>query len=185
MLFHSVEFWVFFVAVLILFYATPFRVGRIVLLVASYIFYMRWDPRFAILIFASTVLDYYLGIALATGSEHRKRTLLVVSVVANLSILGFFKYFNFFTTSFATLLSIPEDSVVLQIVLPVGISFYTFKSMSYTIDVYRGWLAPVRNFLNYALFVAFFPELVAGPIVRADVFFPQWFNWRRPTADDV
>jgi alginate O-acetyltransferase complex protein AlgI len=182
MLFNTLEFWLFFGIVLGLFYSVPFRIGKLVLLAASYYFYMRWDPRFALLILASTVLDYVLGIAISTGSPAKKRGLLFLSVAANLSILGFFKYYNFFVSSFATMFGISEQSVVLQIVLPVGISFYTFKSMSYTIDVYHGWLKPVYNFLDYALFVVFFPELVAGPIVRADVFFPQLFNWQKPTA---
>ncbi|HEY2146328.1 MAG TPA: MBOAT family O-acyltransferase, partial [Pirellulales bacterium] len=154
----------------------------IVLLAASYYFYMKWDPRFALLILGSTVLDYVLGIAISTGSPRKKRLLLIVSIAANLGILGFFKYFNFFVSSFASLFGMSDQSVVLQIVLPVGISFFTFKSMSYTIDVYYGWLKPVYNFLDYALFVVFFPELVAGPIVRADVFFPQLFDWKRPGA---
>jgi D-alanyl-lipoteichoic acid acyltransferase DltB (MBOAT superfamily) len=182
MLFNTIEFWIFFGIVLVLFYSLPFRFGKLVLLVASYYFYMRWDPRFALLILASTVLDYFLGIAISTNSPLKKRRLLIVSIAANLSFLGFFKYYNFFISSFATLFGISEHSVVLQIVLPVGISFYTFKSMSYTIDVYHGWLKPVYNFLDYALFVVFFPELVAGPIVRADVFFPQLFDWKSPTA---
>ncbi len=182
MLFNTIEFWLFFGIVLVLFYSVPFRFGKLVLLVASYYFYMRWDPRFALLILASTVLDYFLGIAISTGSPTKKRRLLIVSIAANLSILGFFKYYNFFISSFATLFGVSEQSVILQIVLPVGISFYTFKSMSYTIDVYHGWLKPVYNFLDYALFVVFFPELVAGPIVRADVFFPQLFDWKSPTA---
>src|SRR4051794_30708371 len=182
MLFNTIEFWIFFATVLVVFYSVPFRIGKLVLLVASYYFYMRWDPRFAILILASTVLDYVLGIAISTGSPQRKRLLLIVSIVANLSILGFFKYYNFFVSSFASMFGISEQSIVLQIVLPVGISFYTFKSMSYTIDVYHGWLKPVYRFLDYALFVAFFPELVAGPIVRADIFLPQLFAWKKPVA---
>lgn len=185
MLFHTREFWVFFAIVLALFYSTPLRVGKLILLAASYYFYMCWDWRFAFLIFGSTVLDYVLGLAIATGTKRRKRVILVFSIMANLGVLGFFKYYNFFSSSMAALCGMPEDAVILQIVLPVGISFYTFKSMSYTIDVYKGWLAPVRNFLDYALFVVFFPELVAGPIVRADVFFPQLFNWQRPSAQDV
>ena len=99
---------------------------------------------------------------------------------ANLGFLGVFKYFNFFSASLAALLGWPADSFALSIVLPVGISFYTFQSMSYTIDVYRGRVAPVRSFTDFALFVAFFPQLVAGPIVRARDFFPQLDAWRRP-----
>ena len=182
MLFNTIEFALFFAIVLILFYSVPFHIGKLVLLVASYYFYMRWDPRFALLILGSTVLDYFLGDCHFDRVAARKRRLLFLSIVANLGILGFFKYYNFFVSSFAALFGVSDQSVVLQIVLPVGISFYTFKSMSYTIDVYHGWLKPVYRFLDYALFVAFFPELVAGPIVRADVFFPQLFDWKKPTA---
>src|SRR3954468_18846412 len=119
MLFNTIEFWVFFAVVLILFYSVPYHIGKLVLLLASYYFYMRWDPRFAILIFASTVLDYVLGIAIATGSPAKKPRLLLLSIVANLSILGFFKYYNFFVSSFAALSGVSDQSVVLKIVLPV------------------------------------------------------------------
>jgi D-alanyl-lipoteichoic acid acyltransferase DltB (MBOAT superfamily) len=185
MLFHTLQFWIFFFIVLLLFYRLPFRWGKIVLLAGSYFFYTEWDARFTALIFASTVLDYTLGLLIARATDRYRKLLLVVSICGNLGILGFFKYYNFFEASLAQLLGISPDTLALKIILPVGISFYTFKSMSYTIDVYRGWLRPVTHFLDYALFVAFFPELVAGPIVRADVFFPQLFNWQRPSTSDV
>jgi D-alanyl-lipoteichoic acid acyltransferase DltB (MBOAT superfamily) len=180
MLFTTVGYWLFFAAVLALFYGLPFRVGKLLLLAASYYFYSCWDARFALLILGSTVLDYFLGLAIAGAEPRRKRLLVICSVVANLGILGFFKYYNFFVASLAALLGVSGGTWALRIVLPVGISFYTFKSMSYTIDVYKGWLRPIRSFLDYALFVVFFPELVAGPIVRADVFFPQLLEWKRP-----
>jgi len=185
MLFHTWQFWGFFAIVLLAFYSVPFRVGRIVLLIASYAFYMAWNWRFAALILGSTVLDYVLGIAIAPAPPRRRRILVVLSVVANLGVLGFFKYYNFFSANVAAALGLPANSFLLNLVLPVGISFYTFKSMSYTVDVYRGHLPAVRNFLDYAIFVVFFPELVAGPIVRADVFFPQYLNWKKPDAPQV
>jgi alginate O-acetyltransferase complex protein AlgI len=181
MLFNTYQYWAFFLAVLVLFYAVPLRTGKIVLLVASYVFYMSWDYRFAGLILASTVIDYTLGIIIAGASARWKKPLVTISVIVNLGILGFFKYYNFFATSFAAAFGISPDSLVLNLVLPVGISFYTFKSMSYTIDVYRGRFQPVRSLPDFALFVAFFPELVAGPIVRAECFIPQLHDWRSPS----
>src|SRR5205085_12400389 len=128
----------------------PFRVGKVLLLLASYVFYMWWDPRFIVLILTSTIVDYFLGILLETATGRRKRLLLVVSLVVNLGILGFFKYYNFFASSLASLLHLSQSSVVLRIILPVGISFYTFASLSYTIDVYWGKMKAVRNFIDYA-----------------------------------
>jgi len=147
------------------------------LLAASYMFYAAWDWRFLSLIIASTVIDYTVGILLSrplTGAG-RKRCL-IFSLVGNLGILGFFKYYNFFIESAAELsglVGLPLSVHTLNLILPVGISFYTFQTLSYTIDVYRGRLEPTRNFLDLALFVGFFPQLVAGPIVRAADFLPQ------------
>jgi len=166
MLFNSFQYWIFFFVVAALFYSMPFRFGKILLLLASYVFYMWWDPRFIVLILTSTVVDYYLGILLETAVGRRKKLLLIVSLVVNLGILGFFKYYDFFAGSLAALLRIPPSSVVLQIVLPVGVSFYTFASLSYTFDVYWGKMKAVRNPIDYALFIAFFPHLIAGPIIR-------------------
>jgi D-alanyl-lipoteichoic acid acyltransferase DltB (MBOAT superfamily) len=143
---------------------------------------MWWDWRFIVLILTSTVVDYFLGILLETASGRRKKSLLVVSLVVNLGILGFFKYYDFFAGSLAGLLHISESSVVLRIILPVGISFYTFASLSYTIDVYWGKMKAVRNFADYALFIAFFPHLIAGPIIRARQFISQIQFWQSPTA---
>ena len=129
----------------------------------------------------------FLGILLETASGRRKKLLLVVSLVVNLGILGFFKYYDFFAGSLAALLRIPPSSVVLQIVLPVGVSFYTFASLSYTFDVYWGKMKAVRNPIDYALFIAFFPHLIAGPIIRARQFIssdlvmadPRQQSWSR------
>jgi D-alanyl-lipoteichoic acid acyltransferase DltB (MBOAT superfamily) len=182
MLFNGFQYWIFFLIVVVLFYSVPFRFGKILLLLASYVFYMWWDPRFIVLILTSTVVDYCLGIWLEVASGRRKKLLLTVSLVVNLGILGFFKYYDFFAGSLAALLRIPPSSVVLQIVLPVGVSFYTFASLSYTFDVYWGKMKAERNFLNYALFIAFFPHLIAGPIIRGRQFIHQIWSWRCPTA---
>ena len=182
MLFNSFQYWIFFFIVATLFYSMPFRYGKILLLLASYVFYMWWDPRFIVLILTSTIVDYYLGIFLETATGRRRKLLLVISLVVNLGILGFFKYYDFFAGSLATLLRIPPSSVVLQIVLPVGVSFYTFASLSYTFDVYWGKMKAVRNPVDYALFIAFFPHLIAGPIIRARQFLRQIWSWRSPTA---
>ena len=182
MLFNSFQYWIFFFIVAALFYSVPFRFGKILLLLASYVFYMWWDPRFIVLILTSTVVDYYLGIFLETATGRRKKFLLVVSLVVNLGILGFFKYYDFFAGSLASLLRIPQSSVVLQIVLPIGVSFYTFASLSYTFDVYWGKMKAVRNPIDYALFIAFFPHLIAGPIIRARQFISQIWSWRPPAA---
>jgi len=147
------------------------------LLVCSYAFYAAWDWRFLSLIWISTVVDYLVGLRLGDESDAASRKRWVtVSVVTNLSILGVFKYFNFFAGSLVSLLAwlgLPVSFNVIDIVLPVGISFYTFQTMSYSLDVYRGRLEPCRSSLDLALFVGFFPQLVAGPIVRARAFLPQ------------
>lgn len=153
------------------------RSRKVILLVASYIFYAAWDWRFLSLIVASTLIDYCVGLVLKKPKPlGGRRIWLVASLFANLGILGFFKYYNFFVTSgvgLLTALGIPTRDLTLNIILPVGISFFTFQSMSYTIDIYRGKLKPISSLLDFALFVGFFPQLVAGPIVRAADFLPQ------------
>ncbi|MGF1499565.1 MAG: MBOAT family O-acyltransferase [Elainellaceae cyanobacterium] len=153
------------------------------LLVASYIFYGYWDPRFLLLLVTSTLVDFWVGQRLGqTDDPRRRQALLILSIVSNLSILGGFKYFNFFVESFADLLSLvglQPNYPSLGIILPVGISFYTFQTLSYTIDVYRRTLPPARDFLDFALFVSFFPQLVAGPIERAATLLPQVSSPRR------
>src|ERR1700741_902987 len=121
MLFNSFQYGLFFLSVAVLFYSTPFRFGKILLVLASYVFYMWWDPRFIVLILTSTVVDYYLGIFLETATGRRRKLLLVTSLVVNLGILGFFKYYDFFAGSLASLLRISPSSVVLQIVVPGGV----------------------------------------------------------------
>jgi D-alanyl-lipoteichoic acid acyltransferase DltB (MBOAT superfamily) len=150
--------------------------------IASYFFYGWWDWRFLLLIFLSTAVDYCVGLGLAIAKAPSKRkALLWVSLVVNLGMLGFFKYFNFFQDNFVAAFSFFGHEISpssLNIILPVGISFYTFQTLSYTIDVYRKQLEPTKDFVGFAAFVSFFPQLVAGPIERASHLLPQ-FHTRR------
>jgi len=145
------------------------RVG--LLLVASYVFYAAWDWRFLVLIFGSTLLDFAVGRALPAAETGRRRGLLALSLAGNLGVLAVFKYADFGIETMRTLLGV--DWGLLSLTLPVGISFYTFQSMSYTIDIYRRLLTPEPSFARFALYVSFFPQLVAGPIIRARTFLPQ------------
>lgn len=184
MLFVEPRFFVFFLAVAALYWSLPGnRPRKLLLLGASYLFYAAWDWRFLSLILASSLIDYLVAWRLdLTERPGTRRVLLTLSLVSNLGLLGFFKYFHFFEDSLVQLLArfgIEMSHTTLHIVLPVGISFYTFQTLSYTIDVYRGSLKAERDFLDVALFVAFFPQLVAGPIVRAAEFLPQLSRPRR------
>lgn len=178
MIFSSFSFLLFFLIVIALVIIAPQRVRKLVLLGASYYFYAYWDYRFTLLIFTSTIIDYCIGRWLGQAhSEPMRRLLLSVSLAANLGMLFFFKYYNFFVDSASEILVAWGMGVSnLDIILPVGISFYTFQTMSYTIDIYRKQLEPLHNFFDFALFVSFFPQLVAGPIVRASRFLPQLDN---------
>ncbi|MFW6059550.1 MAG: MBOAT family O-acyltransferase [Phycisphaeraceae bacterium] len=166
-----------------------YRAQNALLLVASYVFYGWWDWRFCSLLLISTVVDYQVGRWMVRTDDARRRKLLVaLSCTVNLSILGFFKYFNFFAESAVTALNavgLTADPVTLNVVLPVGISFYTFQTMSYTIDLYRGKIEPVRDLLDFGLYVSFFPQLVAGPIERASHLLPQLSKPRRVHAEEV
>ena len=188
MIFNSFIFWGFFAVVLLLYWRLPLRGQNHLLLVASYIFYGYWDWRYLGLLAASTIVDYYVGHYLVRIDDARKRKLLItVSIVMNLTFLGFFKYFGFFVDSFADMLrglGFEPHLPVLHIVLPVGISFYTFQSMAYTIDVYRGVTKPASSLPNFALFVGYFPQLVAGPIERSNELLPQLENPRRYRQGD-
>ncbi len=183
MLFQTPQFILFLLLVLILFHAVPFRLGRFVLLAASYAFYMMWNAKFVLLLLLLTVVDFCAALLMSGSVARKRRTWLIMGLSANLGFLGFFKYYNFFAASLASLTHVPEQSLLLQIVLPVGISFHTFQSISYLVDVYRGEQQPVRNFVDYALYIAFFPQLVAGPIVRARDFFHDLYHWRPPSAE--
>jgi len=183
MVFNSISFFAFLAIVYALYRVLGHRGQNRMLLVASYVFYGAWDWRFLTLIAASTVVDYIIGRSLhATTDPVRRKHLLWVSLASNLGLLGVFKYFNFFVGSFVELVSqlgLPLDWQSLSIILPVGISFYTFQTLSYTIDIYRNELEPTEDFLDFALFVAFFPQLVAGPIERAKNLLPQIQEPRR------
>ena len=185
MLFNSIDFAIFLPIVFVLYWFVfnkNIKVQNMLLVVASYFFYSLWDWRFLFLILLSTIIDFYVGKLLAKKSNKTKRkALLVSSLVINISFLGFFKYYNFFLDSFVDAFSFFGTSFSidrLDIILPVGISFYTFQTLSYTIDVYRGKLKPVNDFVAFASFVSFFPQLVAGPIERATNLLPQFFKRR-------
>jgi alginate O-acetyltransferase complex protein AlgI len=153
---------------------------QLVILLASIIFYGYWNPWYLFLLATPSVIDYICALHMSeTEDPGRRKFWLVLSVVSNLGLLGYFKYANFFVQNVAKLEG--KDIPVLHILLPVGISFYTFKTMSYTIDVYRRHIEPCRSWWKYAMFVTYFPELVAGPIVRASVFLPQMKRSLRPS----
>ena len=177
MVFNSLLFAVFFAAVLVLYFRLPHRGQNVLLLIASYVFYGTWDWRFCSLLLTSTTVDWWVGLHLDPGkpAAYRKRVLFL-SCVFNLGFLGVFKYYGFFVHSFldaAARFGWHPDVHIVAIALPVGISFYTFQSMSYTIEVYRHHLRPAKSYLEYATFVAFFPHMVAGPIMRATALLPQ------------
>ena len=194
MVFNSLQFLWFFVAVYALYRATPVlmppprahRAQNWLLLVASYYFYAAWDYRFLALLAASTIVDYSCGLAMGSMTDQRKRRMVLwLSVGFNLTLLGFFKYFNFFADNLQALfaaLGMQVDDVTLRVLLPIGISFYTFVTMSYVIDVYRREIAPTRNLVDFAVFVAYFPHLVAGPILRATALLPQIAQPRHVTS---
>ena len=177
MLFNSLAFFVYLPVVVLLFWVLPRRYRNLFLLAASYFFYGWWDPRFLLLMFLSTSIDFYAAIRVEESKTPRARKgWITFSVVSELSILGTFKYFDFFSRSLGDAmgaLGFTAHPYLLDVVLPVGISFYTFQALSYTVDVYRGHAKAQRRFFDFALFVSFFPQLVAGPIERARDLMPQ------------
>jgi len=180
MLFNSIAFAVFLPIVFFLYWIIAKKsisAQNIILLISSYVFYGWWDYRFLFLLAFSTFLDYFSGLKIDQAQSKRtKKTWLLLSVIINLGFLGFFKYYNFFVGSFATLLGsmgVHADIWTLSIVLPVGISFYTFHGLSYVFDIYNQKARPTKNFVEYSVFVSFFPLLVAGPIERATHLLPQ------------
>jgi len=189
MLFNSFIFLFFLLIILPIYYTIPHRWKPVHLLVVSYIFYGYWDWRFCSLLALSTVVDFVIGQSLyTTKSPRTKKYLLWTSMGVNLGILAFFKYFNFFVDSFESMLAGfggQLDYLHLNIILPVGISFYTFQTMSYTIDIYRGKLKPTKSLLDFAVFVAFFPQLVAGPIERAKHLLPQITSLKSPNRTQI
>jgi alginate O-acetyltransferase complex protein AlgI len=189
MVFNSLHFAAFFLVVYTIYRALPHRGQNWLLLVASYYFYAAWDWRFLGLLIASTVIDFYCARFIASReAPASRRAALLVSLSFNLAMLGFFKYFNFFAENLQSVFEafgFRLDVITLRVLLPIGISFYTFITMSYVIDVYRRQIAPERNLRDFAVFVAYFPHLVAGPILRASVLLPQIVRPRRVTRDQV
>ncbi|TVZ59164.1 D-alanyl-lipoteichoic acid acyltransferase DltB (MBOAT superfamily) [Flavobacteriaceae bacterium MAR_2010_105] len=186
MLFNSIDFAIFLPLVFVLYWFVckkHLRLQNVLIVMASYVFYGWWDWRFLSLILFSTLVDYSVGLYLhKTSTEGRRKALLWTSIVVNIGLLGFFKYYNFFVDNFVTAFSFLGAQIqpnTLNIILPVGISFYTFQTLSYTIDVYRNKLEPTRDLISFAAFVSFFPQLVAGPIERATHLLPQFYKQRR------
>lgn len=184
MLFNSFDFLFFLPTVFILYWFVfkKLQNQNILILITSYVFYGWWDWRFLILILLSTIVDYFIGISLEKEKSQKKRKyLLWISLFFNLGLLGFFKYFNFFIDNWVeawSSIGVHMNKTSLNIILPVGISFYTFQTLSYSIDVYRNKLKPTTNFIAFASFVSFFPQLVAGPIERASNLLPQFYKSR-------
>jgi alginate O-acetyltransferase complex protein AlgI len=189
MLFNTLEFWLFFSVVYGVYLTLDLRGQNIWLLAASYVFYSFWDYRFVFLIVLSTSADWLLARRIARERmKERARKWVAMSVALNLAFLGVFKYFNFFAESLGALLETVgwrANIPTLEILRPVGISFYTFQSMSYIVDVYRRDVEPSANIVDFALFVAFIPHMVAGPIMRASVLLPQVERPRSISFDDV
>lgn len=186
MLFNSIPFLMFFVVVLIMYYASPQKLRWGILLAASYFFYMSWQPVYVLLIFFTTAVSYWIGVKSESKDKRKRQRLLWLSVAVNLGVLFFFKYFNFLNQTIKELLnytsSISYEFDGFDILLPVGISFYTFQTLSYNLDVYYGMKKPEKHFGIYALYVSFFPQLVAGPIERSTHLMPQFheekkFSW--------
>ncbi|MAV58586.1 MAG: membrane-bound O-acyltransferase family protein [Candidatus Marinimicrobia bacterium] len=192
MLFNSIEFLIFLPVVFCLYWFVfnkHLKLQNLLILISSYIFYGWWDWRFLSLIFLSTVVDYFVGIQIFNNKNtKKKKSFLWLSIVFNLGLLGFFKYFNFFIESWVDLLSSVgyeyQNVWSLNIILPVGISFYTFQTMSYSLDIYYNKLKPTKDFISFASFVSFFPQLVAGPIERASNLLPQILKNRKFNYDD-
>jgi len=185
MLFNSIDFAIFLPIVFILYWFVTnknLKLQNLLIVISSYIFYGWWDWRFLSLILFSTLIDYTVGLKLKKEENKTKRyVLLWISIIVNLGFLGFFKYYNFFLDNFISAFSFFGSEInpnSLNIILPVGISFYTFQTLSYTIDVYKRKLEPTRNFIAFAAFVSFFPQLVAGPIERATNLLPQFYKKR-------
>jgi alginate O-acetyltransferase complex protein AlgI len=185
MLFNSIDFAIFLPIVFILYWFVinkNIKHQNLLLVVASFVFYGWWDWRFLSLIVFSSAIDYFIGIGLSNEENQSKRkTLLAISVIFNLGFLGFFKYYNFFLDNFIASFAFFGTEIEarsLNIILPVGISFYTFQTMSYTIDVYRKKIEPTKDFVAFCAFVSFFPQLVAGPIERATNLLPQFYTKR-------
>jgi alginate O-acetyltransferase complex protein AlgI len=185
MLFNSIDFAIFVPIVFILYwFATNknLNLQNFLIVASSYLFYGWWDWRFLSLILLSSLVDFFIGLALIhQENETKRKALMWTSILINLGFLGFFKYYNFFLDNFITAFSFFGSNIKansLNIILPVGISFYTFQTLSYSIDVYKRKLEPTKDFIAFSAFVSFFPQLVAGPIERATHLLPQFYKKR-------
>jgi D-alanyl-lipoteichoic acid acyltransferase DltB (MBOAT superfamily) len=189
MVFNSLQFAVFFAVVYTFYRVLPHRAQNWMLLGASYVFYSAWDWRFLGLLIGSTVIDFYVARYIAGHTEPRRRRLaLLLSLIYNLGVLALFKYFNFFTDGLQRIFRLAGwslDPFTIHVILPMGISFYTFMTISYVIDVYRREIEPADNLADFALFVAYFPHLVAGPILRASKLLPQIVQPRTVTREQA
>ncbi len=190
MLFNSIDFAIFLPLVFILYWfvtVNSLKLQNLLIVLSSYLFYGWWDWRFLSLIFISTIVDYLVGLRIVNEQIVFKRKLLLwTSIVVNIGFLGFFKYYNFFLDNFQTAFSFFGSDIsatTLNVILPVGISFYTFQTLSYTIDVYKKKLTPTKDFIAFSAFVSFFPQLVAGPIERATNLLPQFYRNRTFDSD--
>ncbi len=189
MLFHTWEFIGFYIVVYFLYLNVSHKLQNRMLLIASYFFYSSWDWRYLSLLIVSTTVDYFCGLKIQnTELKKDKKKFVGISIFVNLSILGIFKYFNFFADNFQALMKpfgIMVHPYFLDVALPLGISFYTFQTMSYSIDVYRGKLKAAENYLDFALYVSFFPQLIAGPIERGIRLLPQILNERKLNSETI
>ena len=176
-LFNSTDFILFFISVFSIYWILPKKFKNTLLLAASYIFYASWNWKLLGLLLISTFTNYFLGLWIHNAENNKsKKLFLILAIIFNLSLLGFFKYFNFFAESLVSLLNLfgfNLNFTTLNIILPIGISFYTFRTMSYTIDIYRKQLAPTKNIIDFSLFDAYFPQLISGPIERAKNLIPK------------
>src|SRR4030042_1113881 len=180
MLFNSIHFLFFFAIVMVMYFAIPYRFRWVLLLIASYFFYMSLKPVYIVLITILTLVSYYAGLQMGkTEIKSKRKKFLILAALANIGFLFLYKYYDFFNHSFKAIFyhyHLSYEIPALHFILPIGISFYTFKSLSYTIDVYRGDQLPEKRLGYFALYVAFFPQLLAGPIERATRFLPQLYG---------
>jgi D-alanyl-lipoteichoic acid acyltransferase DltB (MBOAT superfamily) len=190
LLFNSITFAIFFVVVLGAYWMLRFRAQNVLLLIASWVFYAFWDWRFLGLLVFQSLIDFFAGLAIGNSEDERfRKRVLIAAIGLNLAILGFFKYFGFFVDSainFLEWFGLNPNPPLLEVLLPIGISFYTFQSITYSFDVYRRRLPPTRSILNYSVFVAYFPHMVAGPIQKAKHLLPQIEEPRtRPSLEQI
>lgn len=184
MLFDTFQYWVFFAGALLLLAMLRDRPAKIALVVLSFVFYGFWDWRFCLLLAGSIAANYFFGRAIDAREGASRKRAVALAVAFNLAVLAFFKYANFFVDSFAALFGLDPSGMLLNIVLPVGISFFTFEGIAYAVDIYRRQLKAVRDPVDFSLFISFFPHLVAGPIIRPMDFFPQLAQRPAITSED-